>query len=109
MCHVSGAQRHVYKGMYTKGPRKGQACVCTQRPGAFRKSEALYAAVPSRRLALESIQSAHSRTQLSIVFACLERSPPLTPAGRVSASRLSQRLALGSAVESTRTTHSRTQ
>ena len=43
--HVSGTHRHVHKGMYMKGPRKGQACVCTQRSGAFRKREALEAAV----------------------------------------------------------------
>ena len=24
---ASGAHRHVWKGTYTKGPRKGQACV----------------------------------------------------------------------------------
>ena len=102
------------RGMCTK--------VCTRRARArhrltfvlsararSEKSEALYAAVSSRRLALESIQSAHSRTQLSIAFASLERCPPLTPAGRVSAPRLSQRLALESAVESTRTTHIRKQ
>ena len=45
MCYASGAHRHVYKGMYVKGPRKGQACVCTQRSGVFRKSEALEVAV----------------------------------------------------------------